>query len=91
MVTGIVMVNTRRDVVNETAETLAALEGVAEVYSITGEWDLVAIVRTKTNDELAEVVTKHVGKVDGIVKTETHVAFRAFSRHDLETMFGIGL
>ena len=69
---------------------LADLAGVAEVYSITGDEDLVAIVRVRAHEDLADVVTRHIARCDGIVATRTVVAFRAYSRHDLEAMFDLG-
>lgn len=91
MVTAFIVVNTRRDAVNETAQELLRLSGVTEVYSTAGEWDLISVVRVKTNDELAELVTNHMLKLEGIVKTQTVIAFRAYSEYDLERMFGLGL
>ncbi|MBN1807706.1 MAG: Lrp/AsnC ligand binding domain-containing protein [Planctomycetes bacterium] len=90
MVNAIVLINVRRDCVDETAETLSRLNGVAEIYSVAGEYDLVAIIRTNTNEQLAKLVTKHMLKVEGIVRTNTLVAFRAYSRYDLERLFSIG-
>jgi len=91
MVTAIVLINARRESIPETAEALTHLKGVAEVYSVAGEWDLVAIIRVPSNDDLAELVTGHMLKFGGIVKTRTLVAFRTHSRYDLEHMFSIGL
>lgn len=91
MVTAFVLVNARRDAVNETAQALLRLPGVTEVYSTAGEWDLISVVRVKTNDELAELVTNHMLKLEGIVKTQTVIAFRAYSEYDLERMFGLGM
>lgn len=90
MVTAFVMIQTRRDAINETAEALTKLDGVAEVYSVAGEWDLVAVIRVATNDEMAEVVTSQMLKMDGITRTSTAIAFRAYSRFDLDRMFSIG-
>jgi len=73
------------------AEELAAIDGVAEVYSVTGPADLVAIIRVKEHDALADVVTRHIAVLDGITATETMVAFQAFSKHDLESMWSLGL
>ena len=70
---------------------MLALEGVAEVYSVDGEWDLVAIVRAKDNGQLAEVITKHMLKLGGLLKTTTLIGFRGYSKYDLERMFSIGL
>ena len=69
---------------------LADLEGVAEAYSVTGEWDFVAIIRVPRHEMLAEVVTGELVKLPGVSRTQTMVAFEVFSRHDLEAMFSIG-
>ena len=90
MVTAIVLVNTNHGRVNDVAEQLAAMDGVAEVYSVGGRFDLVAVIRVSDNDQMADLVTNHMLRVDGISKTETLIAFRAYSRHDLERMFAIG-
>lgn len=91
MVTAIVLLNTKRGKVNSVAEKLAAIEGITEVYSLAGKYDLAVIIRVKDNDAMAELVTEHMLKVEGITKSETHMAFRVYSRHDLEGMFSIGL
>ena len=70
---------------------IAQLPAVSEVYSITGDYDLVAIVRVRAHDDLADVIPGALNKVDGVTATQTHVAFRAYSRHDLEAAFSIGL
>lgn len=91
MVTAMVLINVRRGMVNEAAQRLLEIDGVAEVYSIAGRWDLVAVVRARTNDQLASVVTEHMLQIDPIERSETLIAFRAFSKHDLEAMFDLGL
>jgi len=91
MVTALVLLNVARDKVNAVAETLADMEGITEVYSVAGRYDLTVIIRVKDNDQLAELVTNHMLKVEGILTSETLVAFRVHSRHDLESMFSIGL
>jgi len=91
MVTAIVLVNARRDAINETAQALEQIEGVAEVYSVAGGWDLVVMVRATSNEQLAEIVTNHMLKLQGITKTITLIAFRAYSKYDLERMFSIGM
>jgi DNA-binding Lrp family transcriptional regulator len=91
MVTALVLLKVARDKVNGVAETLADMEGITEVYSVAGRYDLTVIIRVKDNDQLAELVTNHMLKVEGILKSETLVAFRVHSRHDLESMFSIGL
>lgn len=91
MVTAIILLNVSRGRVNELAGKVADLSGISEVYSVGGRYDLVAIARTGTNEELAELVTNHLATLDGIQSTETLIAFRSYSRHDLESMFSIGL
>ena len=90
MVTAIVLAHVKRNAIDETAQALLGLDGVAEVYSVAGEWDLVIMVRAKDNGQLADAVTKHMLKLDGIVKTTTLIGFRAYSDYDLERMFSIG-
>jgi DNA-binding Lrp family transcriptional regulator len=90
MVTAMVLINTDRYKVNEVAEKLADVKGISEVYSVAGAYDLIAVIRVSTNEELSEVVTARIVKIEGIAKTETLIAFRAFSKHDLEGMFSVG-
>jgi DNA-binding Lrp family transcriptional regulator len=87
MVTALVLMNAERARINEVAEQLADLAGISEVYSVAGRYDLVAVIRVKTNEALADLVTGQIRKVSGIQATETLIAFRAYSRHDLERMF----
>ena len=89
MVTFIILFNVRKDRITEIAEELAEIREISEVYSVTGIYDLVAIVRTRTNDEVAELVTNRLGTIEGIEETDTMLAFKAFSKHDLESMFSI--
>ncbi|MEU8173707.1 Lrp/AsnC ligand binding domain-containing protein [Microbispora hainanensis] len=91
MVTAIVHIKADVDKIPEVAQAIAEIEGVSEVYSITGEFDLLAMVRVGRYDEVAEVVPGRVNKVPGVRHTETHIAFRTYSRHDLEAAFSIGL
>ena len=91
MITAIVFVRTEVDQVNAVAEALAALDGVSEVYSVTGDLDLIALVRVRSHDDIAAVVTDAIATVPGILATETHIAFRSYSRHDLEAAFSIGV
>ena len=91
MVTSIILLNVERNKINEIAEQLQEMDGISEVYSVSGNFDLVAIVRVKTNEELADLVTKKMLAIEGILKTETMLAFQAFSRHDLEAMFALGM
>ncbi|MBI2997509.1 MAG: Lrp/AsnC ligand binding domain-containing protein [Deltaproteobacteria bacterium] len=90
MVNAIVLLNVDRDKVNDVAERLAEMQGISEVYSVAGRYDLVAIIRVRSNEDLADTVTGHMRNVKGILKTETMLAFRAYSRHDLERVFSIG-
>lgn len=89
MVTAIVLLKVERHQIKETAEQLAEMAGISEVYSVSGMYDLVAIVRVKTNDELAELVTQHMLQIDAIEDTETMLAFKAYSQHDLDAMFAV--
>ena len=91
MVSSLVLINIERDKINDVAEALIGIDGVTEVYSVAGQFDLVAIIRVQTNDQLADVVTSKILQVQGITRSETLIAFRVFSRHDLESMFSIGI
>jgi len=91
MVTAIVMIKTDVDRIPEVAQEVSGLDGVSEAYSVTGEWNLIAIVRVRAHEELAEVIPGRLNKIPGIVRTETHIAFRAYSSHDLEAAFALGL
>jgi DNA-binding Lrp family transcriptional regulator len=91
MVSAIVLIECEKGTINVTAETLAEMKGISEVYSVAGQVDLVAVIRVVDNESLAEIVTDKMLQVPGIARTETLIAFRVFSRHDLESMFSIGL
>ncbi|AGP58533.1 MULTISPECIES: Lrp/AsnC ligand binding domain-containing protein [Streptomyces] len=91
MITSIVLIKTNVDQIPETAEKIAALEGVSEVYSVTGAHDLIAMVRVARHDDLADIITGQISKLPGVASTETHIAFRTYSQHDLEAAFAIGL
>lgn len=91
MITAIVLIQGKRDMLPETAEALVDIPGVKEVYSVAGDYDLVAIVRVKQHEDLADVVTKNLLKMEGIVRTNTLIAFKSYSRKDLERMWEIGL
>jgi len=90
MVSAIVLLSVDRDRINEVAELLAEVEGITEVYSVAGRYDLVAILRVRTNEELAQLVTSRMLRVDGIRDSETLISFRVYSRHDLEAAFSLG-
>jgi len=89
MVTSIILINAERSMINEVAEKLAGMSEISEVFSVSGNYDLIAVVRVEKNDDLAALVTEHLLKINGIAKTETLLAFRAYSRHDLDAMFSI--
>ncbi|AEM86589.1 Lrp/AsnC ligand binding domain-containing protein [Streptomyces sp. 4503] len=91
MITSIVLIKTSVDRIPETAEKIAALENVSEVYSVTGAHDLIAMVRVARHDDLADIITGQISKLPGVASTETHIAFRTYSQHDLEAAFAIGL
>lgn len=91
MITAIVFVTAEVDKIPEVAEGIAALDGVSEVYSVTGQIDLIALVRVSSHDEVAAVIADRLNKIPGVTSTETHIAFRAYSRHDLEAAFSLGL
>jgi DNA-binding Lrp family transcriptional regulator len=90
VVTAIILFTISRGRVNEVAERLAALPGVAEVYSVAGRYDLAAIVRVPRNEDLADLVTSHMVGMDGIAATETLISFRAFNQKDIEAGFALG-
>ena len=90
MVTAIVLLTVERDKINSVAEQIAEMKGISEVYSVGGRFDLVAVIRAAHNDQLAELVTGQMLKVDGIKTSETLIAFKMYSQHDLERMFSIG-
>jgi DNA-binding Lrp family transcriptional regulator len=91
VITAIVMISCEVDRIPEVAETIAEIPAVSEVYSVTGDADLIAMVRVKAQEEFAEVIAVLVYKVGGIVGTSTHIAFRTYSSHDLEAAFSLGL
>ena len=90
MTHAVVLIEAERDALQTLGGALADLDGVAEAYSVTGEWDFVAIVRVPRHEQLAEVITGQLVKLDGVTRTQTMVAFEVFSEHDLEAMFSIG-
>lgn len=91
MITAIVLIDAVHDRIPEVAEALAEIDGVSEVYSVAGRFDLVAMVRVTGHERLADVIAGAVDRVPGVERTETLIAFRAYSRHDLEAAFSLGL
>ncbi len=90
MITAIVLIDCATDSIPEVAQALADLDGVSEVYSVAGGVDLIAVVRVREFDQVAEVIAGHISKTPGVLNTDTHLAFRAYSRHDLDEVFAIG-
>jgi DNA-binding Lrp family transcriptional regulator len=90
LITAIVMIHAEADQIPETAQAIADIEGVSEVYSCAGEVDLVAIVRVGAHEDLADLIPAKIGKVTGVVDTDTHIAFRSYSHADTDTAFDIG-
>ena len=90
MITAIVMIDAATDSIPEVASAIADLDGVSEVYSTAGEVDLIAIVRVREFEQVAEVIAGSINKVPGVLETETHIGFLAYSKHDLEAAFAIG-
>ena len=90
MITAFVMMNAERDRIAAVPDELLKINGVTEVYSVAGDYDLVAIIRVKEAEDLAKVVTEEFVKVSGITKTMTLIAFRCYSDYDLDHMFQIG-
>jgi DNA-binding Lrp family transcriptional regulator len=90
MINAIILINAERTKINSVAEQLVNLEGITEVYSVSGRFDLVAIIRLPQNDDLAELITEKVTKVDGIIKTESMVAFKTLTKQDVASMFELG-
>jgi DNA-binding Lrp family transcriptional regulator len=90
VITAIVLVETDVRRIPEAAEEIAGIDGVSEVYSVTGDVDLVAVVRVHEHDQLAEIIADKLSKVEGVRSTRTYLAFQAYSRHDLDAAFALG-
>jgi DNA-binding Lrp family transcriptional regulator len=90
MVTAIVLINCEREHINDVSQKLLNFKGVTEVFSVAGQYDLVAVLRVQTNEQIAELVTEHLRGIAGIAHTQTLMAFKVFSNFDLENMFSIG-
>jgi DNA-binding Lrp family transcriptional regulator len=86
----IVLIQAERSALATLGGELADIDGVAEAYSVTGEWDFVAIIRVREHEQLAPLVTGRISQLDGVSRTQTMVAFEAYSRHDLEALFSVG-
>jgi DNA-binding Lrp family transcriptional regulator len=90
MTHAVVLIKAEREALPSLGDRLADVDGVAEAYSVTGEWDFIAILRVAEHENLAELVTGNLARLDGIARTYTMVAFQVFSKHDIEAMFSIG-
>lgn len=91
MLTAIVMIDTTPDQITDVASEVTAINGVSEVYSVTGDTDLVALVRVADHDDLAKVIPEGINKISGVLKTRTNLAFRTYSKSDLDSAFELGL
>ncbi len=91
MISAIVLLTTQRDKINKIANALVDIQGVSEVYSVAGRYDLAVMIRVSTNQKLADIVTGEMLQMKGILTSETLIAFQVFSKHDLESMFSIGI
>jgi DNA-binding Lrp family transcriptional regulator len=91
VITAIVFIKADVARIPEIAQEVASIDRVSEVYSVTGEIDLIALLRVRDHDEVADLVPDHINKIKGISSTETHIAFRTYSRHDLEAAFSLGV
>jgi DNA-binding Lrp family transcriptional regulator len=89
MITAFILINAQRERIAAAADEILGIAGIAEVYSVAGDYDLVAVARVKENEELAKLVTEELVKIKGLARTNTLIAFRQYSKHDLERMFGI--
>jgi len=86
----IVLIGAERSALGTLGGELADIEGVAEAYSVTGDWDFVAVLRFREHDQLAQIVTGQISQLKGVLRTQTMVAFEVYSRHDLEALFSVG-
>jgi DNA-binding Lrp family transcriptional regulator len=91
MVTAFILINAERSKLNQASQDILAIEGIAEVYSVAGAYDLVAVARVRENEQLATLVTEGMIAVEGILQTATLIAFRQYSKYDLERMFSLGM
>ncbi|WP_404320023.1 Lrp/AsnC family transcriptional regulator [Arthrobacter luteolus] len=90
MITAFVLIQTDSARIPECAEEISEIEGISEVYSVTGEWDLIAVARVRRHEDLADAIANRLSKVSGVIGTTTQIAFRAYSKHDLDAAFSLG-
>ncbi|USQ81663.1 Lrp/AsnC family transcriptional regulator [Ornithinimicrobium faecis] len=91
MISAIVLIKADVARIPEAAQAIAEIEGISEVYSVTGNVDLIAVARVSKHEDFADVIADRLNKIDGVQETETHIAFRTYSSEDLEAAFSIGL
>ncbi|MEZ2371433.1 Lrp/AsnC family transcriptional regulator [Arthrobacter sp. RCC_34] len=91
MITAFVHIKTDTSSIPESAQQIAAIEGISEVYSVTGDWDLIAIAKVSKHEDLADVIADRLSKVPAVVHTTTHIAFRSYSKEDLDEAFSMGI
>ena len=91
MITAFVLIQTDSARIPECAEEISEIEGISEVYSVTGEWDLIAVARVRRHEDLADTIANRLSKVTGVLGTTTQIAFRAYSQHDLDAAFSLGV
>lgn len=91
MLTAIVLIKTVSDRIPEVAQEISDIHGITEVYSVTGDWDLIAMVRVHQHERLADVIADELSKVQGVTATNTNIAFRTYSKHDLDAAFSLGI
>lgn len=89
MVTAIILIKAERGAVERASQELLKVKGITEVYSVAGEYDIVAVARVRQNDELAKLVTEDMLSIEGVARTETLIAFRQYSNFDLAAMFDL--
>jgi DNA-binding Lrp family transcriptional regulator len=90
VVTAFVFIQTDSSRIPECAQEISEIEGISEVYSVTGDWDLIAVARVSKHEDLADVIADRLSKVSGVEATTTHIAFRTYSKHDLDAAFSLG-
>ncbi len=91
MISAIVLIKAEVAHIPEAAQAIAAIDGISEVYSVTGNVDLIAVARVARHEDFADVIADRLNKVEGVLETQTHIAFRTYSSEDLEAAFSIGL
>lgn len=91
MVSALVLMNVKRGQTRKVGQNLAEMDGITEVFSIAGRYDLVVLIRAGSNEQLVELVSSEIANSEAITHTETLIAFKVFSKHDLESMFSIGV